>query len=200
MPSWRSAHNSLLTIQPIAGIIMNGAILFSSNYGSTAEYAGWISEATGLPVFDVDKPGVDPVKFDFMVLGSPIIYHKLMFHKWVRENAAIIKSKPTVLFTVSGAGAGSKLDHWIAKSLPADLSAHVTHFALRGRQTPTDLTWFDRIMLIIGGVMNADRVAGKEELQGFDYMDKASINPIVEMIERLQKSSGSASETPAARK
>ena len=88
---------------------MNGAIFFSSKYGSTAEYAHWISDATGLPAFDVNKSGVDPSKFDFLILGSPVIYHKLMFHAWALKNAAVIKNKPTILFSVSGAGAGPKL-------------------------------------------------------------------------------------------
>lgn len=32
---------------------MNGAIFFASKYGSTAQYAEWIAEATDLPMFDV---------------------------------------------------------------------------------------------------------------------------------------------------
>jgi len=30
---------------------MNGAIFYSTKYGSTAQYAQWISEATGPPAF-----------------------------------------------------------------------------------------------------------------------------------------------------
>jgi menaquinone-dependent protoporphyrinogen IX oxidase len=173
---------------------VNGAIFFSSKYGSTAEYAHWISDATGLPAFDVNKSGVDPSKFDFLILGSPVIYHKLMFHAWALKNAAVIKSKPTILFSVSGAGAGPKLDGWIAKSLPADLLAHMTHVALLGRQNPKDLNWYDRMMLIVGGLKNPDRVAGKEELRGFDFMDKSSIGPIVETIVQMQGDRASVSD------
>jgi hypothetical protein len=38
---------------------MKGAIFFSSKYGSTAQYANWIGEATGLPVFDVKDAKAD---------------------------------------------------------------------------------------------------------------------------------------------
>jgi hypothetical protein len=41
-------------------------------------------------------------------------------------------------------------------------------------------------MLIVGGLKNPDRVAGKEELRGFDFMDKSSIGPIVEAIVQMQ--------------
>jgi len=43
------------------------------------------------------------------------------------------------------------------------------------------------MMLIIGGLKNPDRKAGKEELHGFDYMDKASIAPVVEAVRGLQR-------------
>lgn len=165
---------------------MKGAIFFSSKYGSTAEYVQWIREATDLPAFDVDEQGADLSPYDFLVLGSPVLYGKLMFHKWLMRNAAAIKSKPTILFSVSGAGPGPKLDAWLAGSLPPELLSHMQHVALRGRQNPKDLTLFDRMMLIIGGLKNRDRVAGKEELHGFDFMDKSSIEPIVELIKRMK--------------
>lgn len=165
---------------------MKGAIFFSTRYGSTAQYAQWIGEATGLPIVDVGKAGADPSVYDFLILGGPIIYHKLMFHKWMKRHQAVIMSRPTILFSVSGAGAGPKLDAWMAASLPAEMLSHVQHFALRGRQNPKELGWYDRVMLIIGGLKNPDPVASKEELHGFDFMDKSSIEPIVEKAAVLQ--------------
>jgi menaquinone-dependent protoporphyrinogen IX oxidase len=171
-----------------ARVDMKGAIFFSTKYGSTAQYAEWISECTDLPVFNVKDSNVKPTTYDFLVLGSPVIYHKLMFHKWVAENFASIMQRPTILFSVSGAPAGPKLDGWIADSLPAELIAHMHHIVLRGRQNPKKLSWFDRVALIIGGLRNPDPVAAKEELKGFDFMDKSTIDPIVELVGQFQKS------------
>jgi len=171
---------------------MKGAIFYSSKYGSTAEYSRWIAEATGLPAFDVDAAEASPSDFDFLVLGSPIIYHKPMFHKWLKRNLASILQRPAVFFSVSGAGPGAKLDAWLARSLPEELLSHLEHVALRGRQNPKDLTWFDRIMLIIGGLVNPDPVASREEMRGFDYMDKSSIGPVVEKIARFAQSTAAA--------
>ena len=164
---------------------MGGAIFFASRYGSTAQYARWIGEATGLPLFDVHDRTADPARYDFLVLGCPVIYYKLIFRKWVRRNLARLEGKPIILFTVSGAPAGAKLDGWIADSLPADLIARMHHVALRGRQNPKELNWFDRIMLIIAGLKNPDREAGKQESQGFDFMDKSSIAPIAALVDEL---------------
>ncbi len=165
---------------------MNGAIFFSSKYGSTAQYANWIGEAAGLPVFNIKETKANMSDYDFLLLGAPIIYNKLLNHKWVKANLASIENKPVIFFSVSGAGPGSKLDSWIADSLPKHLILQMEHVALLGRQNPKELTWYDWLMLKIGGLKNPDPVARKEELKGFDYMDKASIEPILKLVEKLR--------------
>lgn len=166
---------------------MNGAIFYSSKYGSTKQYAYWIGEATDLPVFDTQYFHVDPAEFDFLILGSPIIYYRLSIRKWVRNHLQKIKDKPIIFFSVSGTGAGDKLNHWIAKSLPMDFISQMYHVALKGRQIPEELTLYDRIMLKVGAIFNTDPIARKQELRGFDFMDKSSIEPIVRQIQQFSK-------------
>ena len=168
---------------------MNGAIFFSGQYGSTAQYAAWIGEATGLPVFDVNDAGADPSHYDFLVLGSSVIVYKLTIRKWVRAHLARMQDKPVILFTVSGAPAGPRLDGWIAKSLPKSLVSRMSHVALLGRQRRADLSWWTKIILAIGAWMNDDPESRKQELHGFDFVDKASIEPVVKLIEKLQSQS-----------
>ena len=141
-------------------------------------------------MFNVDDTSANarPSQFDFLVLGSPVIYHKLMFHKWVARNINSLCDRPAILFSVSGAPAGPKLDGWIARSLPSKLIEHMHHVVLLGRQNPKELTWWDRIMLIIGGLTNSDPAARREELKGFDYMDRASIKPVVDLVRHYQRS------------
>lgn len=165
---------------------MNGAIFFSGKYGSTAQYADWIAEATGLPVYDVSHTNVDPSQYDFLILGSSVIVYKLTIRNWLKNNLARIKDKPIILFTVSGAPPGSKLDSWVANSLPENLSAHVEHIALRGRLDPKKLSWWVRLILIIGAWKNDDPEAKKQELKGFDFMDKSSIEPIQKLVQQLR--------------
>jgi menaquinone-dependent protoporphyrinogen IX oxidase len=167
---------------------MNGAIFFSSKYGSTAQYANWIGQATGLPVYDVIYNNADLSEYDFLVLGSPIIYYKLSIHKWVKRNLIRLAYKPIIFFSVSGAGAGSRLDEWIADSLPEDFISRMYHVALRGRQIPKQLSWYDWTMLKIAALANKDPEARKQEFEGFDFMDKSSIEPILKLVGQLQRS------------
>lgn len=166
---------------------MKGAILYATKYGSTADYADWIGEATGLPVLDVRRDNVDPEAYDFLILATPVIYYKLLITDWVRTNLSKLKGKPIVMVTVSGAPPGPKLDAWVGDSLPAKFVASVKHIALRGRQIPSQLTWFDRAMLIIAAWRNPDPVASREERDGFDYMDKESIAPVVALAKELKE-------------
>ena len=165
---------------------MKGAIFYATKYGSTAEYAEWISEATELPVHNVQAGGVDLEQYDFLILATPVIYYKLLITEWVRTNLSRLMGKPIIMVTVSGAPPGPKLDAWVGDSLPAEFIANAKHVALRGRQIPAELTWFDRAMLIIAAWRNPDPVASKEEREGFDYMDKDSIAPVVALADELK--------------
>lgn len=165
---------------------MKGAVLFDTKYGSTAEYAAWIGEATGLPVSNVRSGDVDPGKYDFLIIATPVIYYKLLITDWVQRNLSKLEGKPIVMVTVSGAPPGPKLNAWVGDSLPADFIATAKHVALRGRQIPGELSWYDRTMLIIAAWKNPDPVAADEERSGFDYMDKDSIAPIVELAEKYK--------------
>jgi hypothetical protein len=60
---------------------------------------------------------------------------------------------------------GAKLDSWIVNSLPKSLIRSLHHVALRGRQKPEKLNWFDRMMQIMGSLMNRDRQAAREDMQ-----------------------------------
>ena len=117
------------------------------------------------------------------------MHYKLSIRKWLRRNAEHVRSKPTILFTVSGAPGGAKLDGWVADSLPDSLLSQMDHVALRGRSRRAELTRWDRMTQVIGGLKNRDPQARKEELEGFDYMDRSSIEPIIDKVRQLLSSS-----------
>jgi len=89
---------------------MKGAIFYSTKYGSTAQYANWIGKATGLPVLNIKDKHADLSKYDFLIIGSPIIYYKLYNRKWMKKNWSAMEHKLIIFFTVSGAPAGQKIE------------------------------------------------------------------------------------------
>ena len=101
---------------------MKGAIFYSGQYGSTAQYADWISEATGLPVFNIKHASVAPSEFDFLVLGSSVIIYKLTIRKWVAKHLPALLNRPVLLYTVSGAAPGPKPVSYTHLTLPTTSS------------------------------------------------------------------------------
>lgn len=174
---------------------MTGAIFFSGKYGSTAQYSRWISEATGLPVLDINEANADPSKYDFLILGSSVIIYRLTIRKWVKRNLAGIENKPLILFTVSGAPSGPKLDGWIVDSLPKSLISQIKHVALRGKLDPKKLSWWVTLILKIGAWKNDDPEEKKQELEGFDFMDKSAIEPIKGLVQQFQSAEAASTVT-----
>ena len=167
---------------------MKGAIFFSGKYGSTQQYANWIGEATGWPVFDIKDPNADPLKYDVLILGSSILYFKLSIRKWVNANSAELKGRSKILFSVSGAGPSDKLNRWVANSLPAWLLSQMEHVALHGSLDHSKVSWWVRLMLRVGSLINPDPEARKDERYGFDYVDKESIEPILKLVKLFKQS------------
>ncbi|MBT8300127.1 MAG: flavodoxin domain-containing protein [Maribacter sp.] len=165
---------------------MNGAIFFSGKYGSTKQYAHWISEATGFPVFDIKDPNADPSKYDYVILGSSIIYFRLTIRKWARANLSKLNGRSKILFSVSGAGPSTKLNRWVAKSLPSGFFSQMVHVALGGRLDHSKVSWWVRLMLWIGSLINPDPEASREERYGFDHVDKESIEPIIKLVKQFE--------------
>lgn len=165
---------------------MNGGIFFSGKYGSTEQYANWIGEATGLPVFDIKDESADPSDYDYLILGSSILYFRLSIRKWVSANLSKLKGRSKILFSVSGAGPSEKLEGWVAKSFPPELLSQMEHVALSGRLDHAKVSWPVKLMLFIGSLINPDPQASKEERYGFDHVDKDSIESIIKMIEEIQ--------------
>ena len=167
---------------------MKGAIFFSGKYGSTEQYAKWIGEATGLPVFDIKDSNADPSKYEYLILGSSIIYMKLTIKKWAKANLSKLNGRSKILFSVSGAGSSDKLNRWVANPFPSVLLSQMEHVALGGRLDHSKVNWLIRLSLWIGSLINPDPEASKEERYGFDHVDKDSIGPILELISQLEHS------------
>ncbi len=167
---------------------MKGAIFFSGKYGSTEQYAKWIGDATGLPIFDINDRTADPSEYDFLILGSSILYFKLSIRKWAMKNLDKLKGRSIILFSVSGAGPSDKLNRWVAESLPEPFLSQMEHVALGGKLDHSKLSWWLKQILWVASLFNPDPKASREERHGFDHMDKSGIEPIVERIKHYQQS------------
>jgi hypothetical protein len=85
---------------------MKGAIFFSGKYGSTEQYSKWISEATGLPAFDIKDASAGPLEsttFWYWAVRSR--FSELSNRKWVKEQPKHpLRERPRFCFRFRGLG------------------------------------------------------------------------------------------------
>jgi hypothetical protein len=60
------------------------------------------------------------------------------------------------------------------------------HVALRGRLNHAEVSWWTRLILKMGALVNPDPEARRDELEGFDYVKKSNIDPVVRLAEQLR--------------
>ena len=76
------------------------------------------------------------------------------------------------------------MNTWIADSLPHALLAKVKHFALRGKLDLNNVGWWVKLILIIDAWKNDDPESKEHELHGFDFMDRAGIDPVLALVKQ----------------
>lgn len=153
-------------------------------YGATRQYAQWIAEAVNLPVFDLDREQPDPKDYDFLILGSSVYIGKLYLRHWLHTNWSVLKTKPIMLFTVSGSPADHPdLEAALAISLTPEMRQAMDYVPLRGRLDHQLLPWWLRPVLRFAGRMQKDPETRERMLNGFDKMDKDKTGPIVKWAE-----------------
>lgn len=162
---------------------MKAAIVYSGKYGSTRQYAEWLHEEAGIPAFDARGPVPDLAAFDFLILGSSIFVGAPTLKKWLFRNWEAIRTRPALLFTVSGTAPGHPdLISWLNLHLSPEMLAHFKYVPLRGRLDVMGLPWWVRTMLKVAARILDDPEAAKRMKEGFDYMDRDSLKPILDWI------------------
>lgn len=167
---------------------MKAAIFYTGKYGSTKQYAEWLGEATDLPVYDLNREVPDPAVYDTLILGSSIIVTAPTIKKWLFAHWEELKGKKLLLFTVSGTAPGhSDLILWLNKHLTEEMIWNMQYEPLRGRMNPKELPWHIRTLLRLASRFEKDPEARNRMKNGFDYMDRDSLIPILEWIDAQKK-------------
>ena len=164
---------------------MRGGVLYKSKYGSTEQYAQWISHDLHLPILDIDSVAEEAVLLhDFFVIGSPIYIGKILIAKWLRKHEQILKNKKIFLFLVCGMHV--KKDEEVAKilreNLTEDLQKSCVVFFLPGRIVKKKLSLLDRILLKAGAMVEKDPVVRRHMMEDFDAVYKSNLDELKESV------------------
>ena len=163
---------------------MKAAIIYTGKFGSTRQYANWLGEAAGLPVFNLRENPPEPWNYDLLILGTSIILGKPTIAPWMKKNWPMLWGRKLLLYSVSGTAPGHPdLHTWMQRHLGKEILSQVEYVPLRGRLDLDEMPWLIRIMLKLAAKASRDPETKKRMSDGFDYMDRDSLNPILDWFE-----------------
>lgn len=163
---------------------MKAAIIYAGKYGSTSQYASWLGEATGLPVFNLRDNPPEPWNYDLLILGTSIIVGKPTIARWMKKNWSMLWGRKLLLYSVSGTAPGNPdLPTWMHRHLGKEIMSQVEYVPLRGRMDLEEMPWLIRLMLKLVAKASKDPETKKRMSEGFDYMDRESLAPILRWYE-----------------
>ncbi|HPO49584.1 MAG TPA: flavodoxin domain-containing protein, partial [Spirochaetota bacterium] len=128
---------------------MKGIIIYSSQYGSTKQYAQWLGEDLKLETVSYKDIKVKELeKYDFLILGSSIAAYKLTLSAWIIKNWEKLNTKKLFLFTVSGANPNDKkIGDFLDNSFSKDIQNKMEIFSLHGRMIFKKLPFMIQIVM-----------------------------------------------------
>jgi len=155
----------------------NGIIIYFTAYGTTKQYAEWISDEIHTKIRSYKEVTDDELQSsDYLIIGSFVMAHKLIISKWLSKKEQILKNKRLFFYSVSGAKPGTKeLENIFEISLPESLLKNAKTYQFGGKLRYEDLSGFHKLMIKIGILIEKDP-GTKAEMKRDTKIAKDNIN------------------------
>jgi menaquinone-dependent protoporphyrinogen IX oxidase len=164
---------------------MSGIIYYQTKYGSTEEYAKWLSEDVGFEMMNIKKNpmiGTEQV----VVLGTNLLMGKVTAAGWIKKNWEKLKGKKVVFFCVGSSKIGSKeREDILTRSLPEDVIKGMMIFHLPGRIDHKKLNFLMSRMFKSFAKYEKDEVEKRRAIEGYDDVNRENLIPLVAYIKNL---------------
>lgn len=162
-------------------------IVYQSKYGSTRQYAEWLHSEISGDLVDVEK-GAKPAfaEYDIIIFGSYIRTGRIVIAPLILEAWNGVKEKKVVLFTVSGTPPQHpNIQQIFNKGFPEEIREEIKYFPLRGRMFSQDLSFFDKLLVAIGQMVEKDEAMQKIMREDFDDVKRDNLAPVSAYIKTL---------------
>ena len=163
---------------------MKGIIIYKSTYGSTRQYAQWLSEETGYKSVELKKvKNKDITDCDVVIFGCPVLAYKPSITKWIQKKWHLLKNKKVVLYTTSGTySEDPKLQEGFESSFKPDIKSKIKYFPQGGRMIAADLKPLHKFLMNLGKKMEKDPKVREEMDKDKDNINRDGIKPILEYV------------------
>jgi hypothetical protein len=171
---------------------MRTLVVYQSKYGSTKQYAQWISEKLSADlqhVREVDSHALEA--YDTIVFGSYLHVGKIVDIDFVLKNWPILSKKRFALFTVSAAPPESgDVGSAYELNIPEEIRKTLRYFPLWGRVAKLDLVdrlliSFPKTMFYLKYALTRDKKY-KRMADGMRDMDHVKAENIKQIIDHLK--------------
>ena len=171
------------------GLSMKGIVIYKSKYGSTQQYAEWISETLGFDLANVDEFDPDLLtEYSIVILGSYIHAGKVILKEWLDKNVKLLITKGVFLFTVSGTSPQSeKLRNIYKVTMPSELIMNNQYFAFGGKMDYKKLDRMDKMVMNMGVLLERSEESKIAMRKGYDHVKKKPIFKLIYAVEQYKK-------------
>lgn len=165
-----------------------GLIVYAGKYGSTAQYAAWLSEATDFPAFAREDLPADWQTRDPLIVGSAVYGGQLRLRHWLHQVLPEQTRARVLLYSVSGLAPESpwlqRLIRFNLGSLQNRLSAY---HGLPGRLIHAELDAGDRLLLKCeaGLGIKLGQYRDYRPLMDFNYVNREHLLPLTTTLANL---------------
>lgn len=170
---------------------MKGIIVYKGKYGATSQYAQWLGTTFQVPVIETDDMTADNItRYDYVIVGSSVYVGRLQVREWVRRYECLLQAKKVYFFIVCATPANEKekIEEIVRNNVPEGLRTEENIYVLRGRMIMKNLSWWDKLILKLGAMLQKDPGARKQMLQDFDEVKQENLLPLIKGIQApLQK-------------
>ncbi|THU30735.1 hypothetical protein FAM09_29485 [Niastella caeni] len=166
---------------------MKGVVVYKGKYGATKQYAEWIGEELGIPVFSAENIKVDVSDYDYLIIGSSVYIGKLEIRNWLKKNIERISNKKLFFFQVSGTPAHEreKLETYLCSAISKEMRQKMEVFFLHGKLDIKKLSWIDRFLLHMGARLSKDPQVKKEMLTEYNDVKKENLSELMDKVKSV---------------
>ncbi|MDD4234701.1 MAG: flavodoxin domain-containing protein [Bacteroidales bacterium] len=168
---------------------MRGLIIYKSKYGSTEEYASWISEETGFSKKSIKEVSKDDINnAEIIIIGSPVMAGKYIIAGWLKKHWHELKDKAVAFYSVCATDLKDteQIEKFWVASFSDDIRKAMRFFMFGGRKEFDKLSPVIKFMLKTVSKMEKDPKVKKELLMDVNNMNSDFIKPLIEYIDSLK--------------
>ncbi|MDY7028451.1 MAG: flavodoxin domain-containing protein [Spirochaetota bacterium] len=163
---------------------MKGLIIYKSNYGTTEQYARWLSEETGYPNSSVKSvQAKDIMDSDTVIIGAPVFANRSVISRWIEKNWRLLGDKRFVLYTTSGTyPEDPQLQEGFASAFKPEVTRKIKYFPQGGRMVFAELSLLHKFLMKLGRLMEKDPAVRAHMEEDVDRVDRKGLAPIIDYI------------------